>query len=420
MAPLPATGDLRTFGLASFVGMGWRRGRPRRAIAARAATYLAAMVAACFGICQCTATAAASQPLNFLDLADQGISQARTHWWNSGARWWNDNLDPNLAYEYSNGVHIPLGTVWSLTPLFEAIDGLQLAEPSASHRKAVRDFAIFADTHYWNRDLFPHGGWSAYPGDHGADAHVFFDDNGWWGLAFLDAYRATRNKRFLSDAKKTLDFINARGWVGQGFGMRKNNWEGHRSIEALGAAAALAAGIYEQTRNKRFRDIAHTYIHWANHHAWRSYSGLYATVYPPDTQPEMTYVEGAMIGAHLSLCRTGNNAACDKAAELAEDAISWAGWYPAPDQGPQLDTVLFRYLVQLSALTGDTRWWDWARRNATRAFNKARTDGLYLKLWNGDPVTSKRGQELEMHYGQIQTHASAIALFAWLAAFPRP
>ena len=96
-------------------------------------------------------------------------------------------------------------------PLFETLDAIQIAAPSAAHRRAVERFARGAER-YWNAHLRPRPGYAPYPGDRNPHERTWFDDNGWWGNAFLDAYRATRDARTLRDAERALPFIQGSGW----------------------------------------------------------------------------------------------------------------------------------------------------------------------------------------------------------------
>ena len=347
----------------------------------------------------------------FLTLANQGIRDARTHWWNPGERWYNDRLNDGDRY--------PLATVWSIVPLFEAVDGAAIADPAKAKRKAVRSFANFAER-YWNGDLQPHGGYAPYPGDRGADDHVWFDDNSWWGLAFVDAFRATHNRRYLGDAQRASDFVDARGWQGGSGGMWwETQYTGH-SLEALGAASALAAEVYEQGGSAKYRRRALKYIRWADRNTTQgdpSQPGF--GLYENSAQPIMTYVEGAMLGAHLALCRKGDQGACERAEEIADSSRSW--WPDTlPNFAPQYDTIFFRYLIQLAAYDHNPQWWDWARQNADAARRNARDNSLYLRFWDGSSVTAGQHASLQMRYGQIQTHGAAVALFAWLGAVQRP
>src|SRR5436309_3985256 len=140
----------------------------------RAAPLIAILVALVALSCAPVASAT-----DFLRPAKKGVRNARLHWWNPGERWYNDRLDDYDPF--------PLATTWSVVALFEAIDAVAIAEPSNANRKAVRSFANVAEQ-YWNGDLRPHGGYSPYKGDHGADNHVWFDDNSWWGQAFVHAF----------------------------------------------------------------------------------------------------------------------------------------------------------------------------------------------------------------------------------------
>jgi len=78
---------------------------------------------------------------------------------------------------------MPLARLWSAYPLFEALDGAAVAQPTPANVQAVRAFARGAEA-YWNPVVH---GYAYYPGTSGPDKLTFFDDNGWWGLAFLDA-----------------------------------------------------------------------------------------------------------------------------------------------------------------------------------------------------------------------------------------
>src|SRR5437870_1167499 len=115
----------------------------------RLALPLAAAAVVLVVQCLAPVAAPAAPPLrgastNYLSLANKGIRDARLNWWNAGERWYNDRLGDQDAF--------PLATDWSVVPLFEAIDGVAIADPSKSKRKDVRSFALFAER-YWNPDL---------------------------------------------------------------------------------------------------------------------------------------------------------------------------------------------------------------------------------------------------------------------------
>src|SRR2546423_6414702 len=389
----------------------------------RLALRLLAAVLALGALLASPAMSGAATP-NYLHLAKQGIKEARkkSNYWNPSLRWYNDRLNDKDQF--------PLATAWSLVPLMEAIEGVALAEPTKANKKNVAAHAKHAEK-YWNPDLLPHGGYAPYPGDRGKQNHVWMDDNSWWGLQFVDAYRVTKNKRFLTDARRANDFVDARGWAGNAGGlaggMRWNTFQDDRSpptvanatksLEALAAATALAAELYQYTGDTKYRDRAHKYLNWANQHA-RDAKGLYEN----ETQRVMTYVEGPIIGANMSLCSKGEKDACSQAELIARAMFDRTNGAP-PNFGPQFDTIFFRFLVQLAKHDHNVLWWQWASNAAQQAIANAhdtKHPTLYLKFWDGTSATALQHQVLQMQYGQIQTHAAAVALFAWLAAFPRP
>jgi hypothetical protein len=61
--------------------------------------------------------------------------------------------------------------------------------------------------------------------------------------------------------------------------------------------------------------------------------------------------------------------------------------------------------------TGDTRWRVLALEMAARAQVHARdARGLYLRAWDGTPITSHQGVP-----NMLQTDAATLELYAWLA-----
>jgi hypothetical protein len=337
-------------------------------------------------------------------LARKSVADARRRWWNLHAQWYTDHL------------HGPAGdvaTVWGIVHVFDAIDALAIADPSRKRKLAVRRFAAVAER-YWSHNVHPHGAYTAaLAGPHGdGENYAFYDDNGWLGLAFVDAYRATHNKRYLHDADRALRFIDEDGWDGKR-GVLWNQWDSRTSMASYASATALAAELFHYTERSKYRGMAHRYIAWGDRHARRH--GLYAT----REHPAISYVEGAMIGAHLALCREGYKRSCSEAERVAR--ASYKRWGPKHRyNAPQFDAVLFRYLVRLADYDGQTRWYDWADAAASDALHKGREHGLFLRYWDGTAMTDHGHGEGQFTYGRLCTHAAAAALFAWLAAMPRP
>lgn len=385
--------------------------RSRRQLQVLLALLAAALLAlACAGAASADVTPAelalpptaqlAGERANFGDLARKGIAAAHSHWYDSGRGWWLDRLHDSRQY--------PLATIWSVVPLWEALDARAIAHRSSANRAAVDAFARGAER-YWDPALGPSGGYAPYPGDGGGHERAWFDDNGWWGIAFADAYRATGSKRYLDDAARALRFIAEAGWA-PGGGLWWNTAHPHRSGEALASGSALAALLYQYTGKASYLGTAHKFMDWGDAH----FLGRQRLYRRNDSDPTpMGYVEGPMMGAHEILCRVAHDAReCARAEDLAVTSLNRFG--VDVNHGPQYDAIYMRWMLEMYERDGDPRWYALARRNALRAARLARSsDGLYMNAWGG----GTRGINMP---GLLQTHAATVSLFAWLAATPPP
>ena len=339
----------------------------------------------------------AAQSLPYLQLAEQGATRAQHAWRDAHGNWYDEVLH--------GGGRFPLATIWGVVPLFETLNALAIARPTPAHRKAVAAFARVAES-YFNRSLRPTAGYAPYPNDRG-QVRTWFDDNGWWGIAFMDAYRATGSRRYLADAARAFAFIAAQGWDRAGGGIWWNTSHPYKSGPALASDTLLGAMLYQQTRRGFYLTQVEKFLGWADAHFLTDYR-LYAQT---NTDPTPTpYVEGPMVEAHEILCKSGRHAACARAKELASGA--WQRFQDRLTMGPQFDTIYLHWMLVYAAQTGDARWPNLAKAMALEAQSNALdSQGLYLGAWDGTPITEHEAQP-----GMLQTHAATLELFAWLAA----
>ena len=356
---------------------------------------------------------------HYLSLARQGIYNSYRNWWNPGKQWFNDRMNDTDQY--------PLGTIWTLFPLWEALSGVAIAQPTSAHRNEVAWFANTAET-YFNSLM---QGYGPYPGSHTRD-EIWFDDNAWWGLGFVDAYRATRDRRYLDDAARGIQFLNSYGWDRKHHRMRWSTAVQNQgsNLETLGGATALAGELYEYTGNKTYRNIARKYIRWADKKGTRRHRGK--SLYESRDEPALSYVEGTFIAGHLALCRKGDHRACRRAWSLG--AKAYKHWrHRDPFYNPPADSILFRYVLQLAGdkralrlsrevhpYTTPRQLYEWARRAAEDALNNARVHGLFIKFWDGTAASKHHDGYRSYRYGQLMTHAAPVALLAWLGVVHRP
>ena len=392
----------------------------------------------------------------FLALAEKGIAKVHRFWWNCRRHWFNAQLHDSAK----------VATLWDIVPLFEALDGIAIADPTPRHKSNVTGFANFAET-YLNSSLDPVPGFAPEPGQHRGDDTTWFDDNGWWGLAFLDAYRATGKRRYIGDAETAFRFIATSGWDNSP-GSEGLWWDTQHTFfagETLASGTELAARLYAITRNPKFLAEAQKFIAWGNQWLWNSAEGLYARLRTPQgevgpggvsattsaalisserytakqeaqlrAEPDgasqsitatasntpissfdptpLPYVQGPMIIADQTLCEsTGVHAYCDRAEELGQNA---ADHFPELQMGPQYDRVYLQDMLDFYASSGNPTWYQIAKSNALRALANAQSgNGLYLKTWAGKPSTAVASPP-----GSLQLDAATISVFAWMAAVP--
>ena len=392
----------------------------------------------------------------YLTLAQQGIAKASS-WGNSKYHWYNEVLNDRKPS--------PLATIWSIVPLFEAVDYVAMANPDSANLSQVKHFAAKAET-YWDKNVTPAPGvstktpaYAPYPGSYN-DPNTFFDDNSWWSLAFMDAYSAmmkakqpTLAARYLSDAERGFNFINARGWdTADGGGMWWNTLHvikgGHgRSGEALGAATDLATRLYQATGNALYLQTAEKYITWANANLLK-WEGSYSAQIPREvTMPHDG--EGALIDAFTTLCASNAGTVpssvysmlppnkthgVNPSFRLPSDPTSWCSWaeglahhtafgvnpgggvmdsFLPLDNGPQWDAIYVRGLLSLYAYDHDSGWYHVAADTAQRILSNAKaSNGLFLKTWSGSSTVP------DAPPGELRTHAASVSVLAALAAAP--
>jgi Glycosyl hydrolase family 76 len=351
---------------------------------------------------------AAQQPLGgaqqqYLLLAQSAVAQTE-RWRDRRLGWYDARLDDHD--------HYPLARIWDIVPLFESLDAIAIAAPTRADRLAVTRFAAGAER-YLNRGLRPLAGYSPYPGDRSGSAQTWFDDNGWWGLAFVNAYRGTRRPRYLSDAQRALDYIAAAGWDPQGGGIWWNTSHPFKAGAALASGTLLATLLYQQTHSASDLTQALRFLAWANSSGFDASEDLYV-----DTSLEPTpvdYIEAPLIFAQELLCQlTATPADCERAEQLTTRVLDRFGFLL--DFSPQYDAIYLQWMLALYSLDHDPVLYTLAADNARDAQTRAlKGEGLYLLSWNGETLPPEDAQP-----GMLQTQAATASLFAWLAVYPPP
>ena len=340
----------------------------------------------------------------YLTLAQTGVARAEQRFANHHLGWYNARLGDHERY--------PLATIWDIVPLFQSLDAIATAQPTEANRRAVARFAAGAER-YLNRGLRPLPGYSPYPGDRTRDTETWFDDNGWWGLAFVNAYRATGTRRWLKDAERALAYVAAAGWDSEGGGIWWNTTHPYKAGEALASDTLLATLIYQQTHSSFALGQALKYLAWGNTAGFSSANGLYAGSSLNPTP--IDYIEAPLIYAQALLCKeTSAPVDCQWAGQLQGTALRRFGYLL--DFSPQYDAIYLQWMLALYSLDGDRTLYALAADNARNAQARARNgEGLYLLSWQGETLPPQDAEP-----GMLQTQAATTSLFAWLAVYPPP
>ncbi len=341
---------------------------------------------------------------HYLALAQQGVASAKARWSDHRLGWYDSRLGDHDRY--------PLATIWDIVPLFESLDAIAIARPTPANRAAVTRFAKGAER-YLNRGLRPLPGYSPYPGDRTASTETWFDDNGWWGIAFVNAYRATGSKRWLNDAARALKYVAAAGWDARAGGLWWNTTHPYKAGAALASDTLLATLLYQQTKSSFALGQARRFLAWGNTSGFSEADGLYRGSSLNPTP--IDYAEGPLIYAQAVLCElTGTAADCRRSDEQKKNSLKRFGYLL--DFSPQYDAIYLQWLLALYALHHDRTLYAMAADNARNVELRARNgEGLYLLSWNGETIAPQNARP-----GMLQTHAATTSLFAWLAVYPPP
>jgi hypothetical protein len=341
---------------------------------------------------------------HYLQLAQAGVAKAKQRWRDPRLGWYDELLHDRARY--------PLATIWDIVPLFESLDAIAIASPTPANRTALTQFAKGAER-YLNRGLRPVAGYSPYSGDRTASTETWFDDNGWWGLAFVNAYRATGAKRWLTDAQRALNYVAAAGWDAQSGGIWWNTTHPYKSGPALASDTLLAVLLYQQSGSSFDLAEARKFLAWANTSGFSTPDQLYADSNVNSTP--IDYIEAPLIYAQALLCRlTSTPSECQRAEQLKATALRRFGYLL--DFSPQYDAIYLQWMLALSTLDGDHTLYTLAIDNARNAETRALdSEGLYLLSWNGETLPANDAKP-----GMLQTQAATTSVFAWLATYQPP
>jgi predicted alpha-1,6-mannanase (GH76 family) len=164
---------------------------------------------------------------------------------------------------------------------------------------------------------------------HADFVNSYYDDNGWWALAWVAAYDLTREDRYLS-AARTIFARNTAGWDDTcGGGLWWNEKKKYKNAITSELFITLAARLHQRTPADQG-----SYLTWAlRAWEWFSASGLIGasglvndgltSACANNGGPAWTYNQGVILGGLAALYEiTGDHAYLDRGESLATATLS--------------------------------------------------------------------------------------------------
>lgn len=224
------------------------------------------------------------------------------------------------------------------------------------------------------------------------------DDILWWTIACTNAYRHTRDRRYLERARTMFDWLLAHEVDDTlGGGMWWKNSE-HKSKNACDnfPAVITACNLFSILRERRYRVAAEQLFAWSRAKFFDPQTGaVYDNVNLQGklTRWDFTYNVGTFIGSALRLARiTGQKRYRDdafKAGRHFMSALSRDGIVKpcGKGDGGAFHGVGFRYLSELATQPGAREMREFCRRNAEAAWaNRRPSDNLVGPDWRTVPA----------------------------------
>jgi predicted alpha-1,6-mannanase (GH76 family) len=239
----------------------------------------------------------------------------------------------------------------------------------------------------------------------GGFLNEFYDDEGWWAIAWIKAYDLTGERRYLDMAKRIFADM-AGGWddtFGGGIWWKKD--KKYKNAIANELFLVVAARLYRRTLGE---PGAGEYYRWARREwEWFAASGM---INPQNLVNDglndegknnrgttWTYNQGVILGGLFEMYGITKDPAFLRRAHAIADAALRAltngdGILVEPCErnsdcggdGPQFKGIFVRYLGQLNAVSPKPAYREFLRRNAVSIWAKNRTEGDRFGLrWAG-------------------------------------
>jgi len=212
--------------------------------------------------------------------------------------------------------------LWPLCALIQAAN-----EEEAVNNSGDFMTPVLKAIQQYHSTIPPDAGYQAYVTKEKKDSR-FYDDNQWIGIACLDAYNRTKQKKYLDIGKEIYRFMMTGFDTLSGGGLYwREDKKNSKNTCSNGPGIIIALELYNITRQKTYLDTALILYHWVNKHL-RSPSGLYYdNLQIPSLKIDSaiyTYNAGTMLQSNVLLYQiTGNKKYLKEAEQIASSAKNY-------------------------------------------------------------------------------------------------
>ncbi|MBE9585957.1 glycoside hydrolase [Mucilaginibacter sp. JRF] len=189
--------------------------------------------------------------------------------------------------------------LWPLCALVQGADEMDKLEP-----KKNRIDSVLAAIQKYYRPTAPAPGYQAMVVHDEKDSR-FYDDNQWIGIAGLDAYNRTHNKKYLELGKLIHRFqLTAYDDKAGGGLYWKEDERTTKNTCSNGPAVLIALQLYKITKEKKYLDTALLIYNWTNKNLQAPSGVFYDNIKIPSLNVDKatyTYNSGTMLQANVLL-----------------------------------------------------------------------------------------------------------------------
>ena len=234
-----------------------------------------------------------------------------------------------------------------------------------------------------------------------------FDDNMWWALAWVKAYKIYGDTLYLRTATRIFEHAHSHAYNNKcGGGVQ---WKQHVFYKNavtnelyLLLAARLALLQTDTTQRNYYKSIALTEWRWLQHSGMKNKDNLYNDGLDTDCKTNMgttwTYNQGVVLGGLKELyLLTEDTAYLVEARNTAYATMNLLsdsnGILTEPclqncnGDAVQFKGIFIRYLAELNTMLNDRKIKEYIRYNATTAWSQARNSkNRFTVRWQGPPI----------------------------------